>query len=399
MIIEELIPILSFWGLGLIFLKILSSLKIKLTFAEKIIYSISAISALLIIPWSIFGLQKWTIAFQLWPIILALIGLITLGAIIYKNFRQIITWLENPKQLLQSIADRFNSIDNTEKIIVLIITTLMICYTIFNLVLAFRDFDAIWMYIPDAMWYYRINYIPQLNPLNFRLSTKEPFVSLLFAYALYITGSLNIKLLPILFIIGWFLTVYVFIHKIWHNATKALMGVLLFLLSPFVYYIFNFWVYYQEIYVSFFYAVTLLALFSYLRIDDGLDEIAKKRIEIFYLCMGSLAFALTLLAKLSGWSLIFIIILIYPLSTKGKIVQTILLVGITVFLFFKVSITYYIGIGIFLILYGLLMLVILWKSGSNETERTSKNWLALRRLSACWICKARSSAEICPKCR
>ena len=202
MIIEELIPILSFIGLGLIFLKAISSLKINLSFSEKIVYAITTVSALLIIPWSIFGLQKWKIAFQLWPLILALAGTITLGISVYKNYKRIIPLLENPKVSAKSLFEKANNIDSNGKVVLLIITILVLCYTVFNLVLAFRDFDAIWMYIPDAMWYYRVNYIPQLNPLNFRLSTKEPFVSLLFTYALYITGSLNIKLFPILFIIG-----------------------------------------------------------------------------------------------------------------------------------------------------------------------------------------------------
>ena len=229
MIIEEIIPLLPIIGFGLIFSKILKILDIKLSIAEKIIYSLVFFSSLLIIPWSVAGLQKYTIFFQLWPIIFGLIGIIVVGIQFYRNYGKIILWLENPKPVLSYLSNKIGGFKSSNAIILLIISLLFIGYTLFNLILPFRDFDAIWMYIPDAMWYYRTNYIPQFDPLNFRLSTKEPFVSLFFTFSLYLTGSLNIKFIPMLFIIGWSLTVYVFIEKIWKDLNKSLVGVLLFL--------------------------------------------------------------------------------------------------------------------------------------------------------------------------
>lgn len=354
-------PIISLIGLGLAYSKLLARVKINLSVPEKIVYLILLVSAILVIPWSFAGLHKWTVFFQLWPLLLASLGLFILGIEIYRNFRLVILYLEKLNTTPDYLTEKMYEFGTANTILLGSIIVLLGSYTIFNMILPLRDFDAIWMYIPDAIWYYRMNYIPQLNPLNFNLSTKEPFVSLLFTYSLYITGSLNISLLPSLFVIGWSLTVYIFIDKIWHNRTKALMGVMLFLITPFMYYIFNFWVYYQEIYVSFFYAVTLLAVYSFFKIPDDINDQVKKRMELFYLLMGSLAFALSLLAKLSGWSLLFIIILVYPFSKKTRVLPTLLLVLVGLFLSIKVSITYYVGIGIAIVLYCLLLIYLIWQ--------------------------------------
>ncbi len=381
MIIENLIPVISLIGLGLIFSKVLVYLNIKLTLAEQIIYAIVISSALLFIPWSFFGLHKWKILFQLWPLILATMGLIFIGIEIYTYFKYFIVHIERIKDTKDFLLEKIYEFGISNTVILGVIIVLLSSYTIFNLILPFRDFDAIWMYIPDAMWYYRLNYIPQLNPLNFRLSTKEPVVSLLFTFSLYTTGSLTIKLFPTLFVIGWSLTVYVFIDKIWHNTTKALMGMLLFIISPFMYYIFNFWVYYQEIYVSFFYAVTLVALYSLFTIPEHVADINRSKLELFYVFIGSCAFALSLLAKLSGWSLLFIVMLVYPFSKKGKIPQSILLVAITGFLVIKASVTYYIGIGIFVAFYCIVLLYLMWKPLEKKEGQLytndKNNWIGL----------------------
>ena len=381
MIIDEIIPLLPIIGFGLVFLKILSKLKIILSLPEKIIYSIVIFSSILVIPLAIFGIQKFTIGFQLWPLFLALFGILALGILVYQNYKFIIPWLENPSSNIKNLLDKIGGFSSTNIIILLIILSLLFCFTIFNLILPFRDFDAIWMYIPDAMWYYRSNYIPQFDPLNFRLSTKEPFVSLLFTFSLYVTGSLSIKLIPILFIIGWSLTVFVFIDKIWHDLTKSLMGVLLFLISPFMYYILNFWVYYQEIYVSFFYSVTLLAIFSFFQIQMNLEFPNKKRMETFYLFFSSISFALSLLSKLSGWSLLILILLIYPFSKKSKIIQSGILFLLTLFLFFKSSIDFYLGIGIVILIFFLVIMSLLWKplSSSESSIYSVKktSWIGL----------------------
>lgn len=368
MIIEEIIPLLPIIGFELIFSKILKILDIKLSIAEKIIYSLVFFSSLLIIPWSVAGLQKYTIFFQLWPIIFGLIGIIVVGIQFYRNYGKIILWLENPKPVLSDLSNKIGGFKSSNAIILLIISLLFIGYTLFNLILPFRDFDAIWMYIPDAMWYYRTNYIPQFDPLNFRLSTKEPFVCLVFTFSLYLTGSLNIKFIPMLFIIGWSLTVYVFIEKIWKDLNKSLVGVLLFLVSPFIYYIMNFWVYYQEIYVSFFYSVSLLAIFSFFQSEQLTNLKEKNKLQAFYIVLGSFSLALSLLSKLSGWSLLFIVILIYPFSKKSRIMQTVLIAFISIFLIVKVSIDYYVGIGIIILAYSGLIIGLIWKHRDSDNQ-------------------------------
>lgn len=371
MIIEELIPCISLIGLGLFLFKILSKNDSDFLFAEKIIYIIVLFSAIIIIPWSYFGIHKIIILFQLWPLVLALLGMLYLGVLLYQHYKKIIPFLEQANDSKNILLTKIHTYSLTKQIFIysFIVGALLFIYTIFNLILSFRDFDAIWMYIPDAMWYYRMNYIPALNPLNFRVSTKEPFVSLLFSYTLYTTGSLNIKLLPILFVVGWSLTVYVFIQKIWSNQSKAFMGTILFILSPFLYYIFTFWVYYQEIYVSFFYSVTLLSLYNLLQYYNKPDQYRNEKIKYFYILIGILSFALSLLSKLSGWSLLFVILVIYPFPKKLKFVQSTIIGVFTLFLFFKVSTTYFIGLGLVLIFYYLVILYLLWKK-PNQTDHT-----------------------------
>ena len=86
--------------------------------------------------------------------------------------------------------------------------------------------------------------------------------TLFFTQALYSTGQLYIQLIPVLFFIGWILINYSFVIKIWKIENKALFSVLLFLVIPFTFYIINFWAYYQEIFIGFFYSATILCLFN-----------------------------------------------------------------------------------------------------------------------------------------
>ena len=368
MIIEEFIPILSMIGFGLFILKFFQFKGFRFSLPEQIIYILTLFCSIYIIPMAFFGSHAQIFFFQTWPLLLGLIGLLYSGFFIYGNYKKVIIYLE-PLGTKDKLKNWFSLFKTKNGIIISVIVLLILFFTIFNLILPFRDFDAIWMYIPDAMWYYRVNYIPDFNLLNFRLSTKEPLISLLFTYSLYTTGDLNIKLLPIFFIIGWSATIYVFAQKLWDDTTKSCLAVLLFLVSPFMYYIINFWVYYQEIYVSFFYSVTLLCIYNLsCNQKNQLDKITAKGKELFYILIGSLSFALTLLSKLSGWSLIFVILLVVPLSKYQKLLQSLMIVGLSIFLALKVSVDYYFGVGLAILLYSCFILYLLWRKTTIYEE-------------------------------
>ncbi|MHA2365199.1 MAG: hypothetical protein ACXAC7_14665, partial [Candidatus Hodarchaeales archaeon] len=375
MLFEVLLPCLTIFGIGITVLSIIQKLT-NISFFTQIevfVFSIIIGSGIIIIPMAFFGLEQNKIFFQTWPLFLGFIGSIGLFTLFYSKFKIFIINLES---ISSSFQDKFywkNKFSKDKHQIIIIILICFLCLDIifYQLFLPIRGYDALWMYIPESLWYYQTDYIPIFDLMNFRPITKEPAHILLFSYSFYTTGNLSIQLLPALFLLGWAGIIYAFTLRLWQNQTKATFSVLLFLVSPFINWLVNFWAYYQDIFLGFFFSGAIYCVFVLCYFENTSGE------RIFYLCLGGLTTALTFLAKLSGWTLLVIIIIILPFEKKKRIIPSTVLVGTGIFLVLRATGNVHWGIGLAIVWLICLLLFILWRSNPAKSHNLGYGLLIL----------------------
>lgn len=252
----------------------------------------------------------------------------------------------NSLNLMQSSAKSHDSIFR------LLIFLIVLSYTIINLVLPERGWDALHFYFPNALYYFYSDDIPTaFNPLNFIPAFKPPTNVLLLTYGFYVSKSFAAQLIPILFIIGM---VFLCIHlaeQLHQSSTVGLLSALLVLTSPLMYTLGREYIYYQELSLTFFFGVSIIYLLKYLNAN-------KTREKWYYGSIISVSLAVTVLSKISGITIFFVLITTFPLfSKKFDIYMKTLLFGfLSYFLFNKVARRTYIGTGIVVILIVLVIL-------------------------------------------
>jgi len=366
MLVEIILPMVTIFGTGLTLFSILQRLFRVSTIhpLETFLFSLLIGTGIIIIPMAFFGLQNNTFFFKSWPVLLALIGSIGSFTLFYLRFKYILANLETISDRIKFtfVKSYKNQHLSTQLLLFSLICFLIIDYILYQLFLPIRGYDALWAYIPESLWYWRTNHIPVLNLLNFRPSSKEPAHILLFSYSLYTTGELSIQFLPILFLLGWVAIIYLFTIRMWQNQIKALFAVLLFLVTPFMNWLVNFWAYYQDIYLAFYFSAALYCVFAITQFDES----HKK--AIFYTFLGGLSVCLALLSKLSGWVLLLVILLVIPFKNRQRIIPSVLVLTIGFFLFLRAISTVYWGLGIVILGYMLLIIIILWRSNPHIYE-------------------------------
>lgn len=368
MVIAALIPCVLLVGLGLVLTKGAQAiLKIELDWKEQLIIALTAGSGLLIIPWAFIGIQGEQELFKTWPVVMGLIGGVGLVVVLYKDIRVVLGKLGGGKE--QEMVTKEKS--RARVMLIVVIAFLIGDLLFYQLLLPLRGYDAVWMYLPDALWYYQMDYIPMFNILNFRPSVKEPANTLLFTFALYTTQELSVELIPVLFMVVWGLVGYTWVYQISKDQVKALFTMALFLVSPFTNWMINFFPYYQDIYVGFYFTVAM-----YFTYKLGYQELGTRE-EVLYTVLAGVAVALALLAKLSGWTLLFVMVVAFPLVGKRKLVQLVVLWGVGLFLALKATTTVYWGMGVVvLVITGMLT----WLVRENRTESRARLWVLVGSL-------------------
>jgi hypothetical protein len=179
---------------------------------------------------------------------------------------------------------------------------------LFNFLLPqLRGFDAFWRYFPESLVYYQLNRIPLVNYLNFRPITYEPVNTLIYAFSYYLTNEQNLIFIPALFFIALIVLVYDISLYYFKEKRKAYISIILFCSLPLIHWLIEYWVFYQELYIVYFFTLSIFCLIKYLSSRDQI-----------YLLLSSITLTLTLLSKISGWVILPIFLFIIPFGKYDK---------------------------------------------------------------------------------
>ena len=179
----------------------------------------------------------------------------------------------------------------------------------------FRGFDALWRYFPESLVYYQLNRIPLINYLDFRPITYEPVNTLLYTFTYYLTNDQNLIFIPPLFFVALLFLIYSIADFYFKDRKKAIISIILFCCVPVIYWMVQYWLYYQELYITYFFTVAVfyfIKYFSSMNISD--------------IILSSIGLSLAILSKTSGWVLLPIILLLIPFGKYDKKVKTFLLI-------------------------------------------------------------------------
>ena len=129
-------------------------------------------------------------------------------------------------------------------------------YLFIQIILPLRGFDALYYYLPETEIFYQSNRITEYNYLSFQPVIKSPLNVLLYVYFLYTTGSYEIHLVPFIFLLGIVFVVYDFAIEFFQDESIAQTSVIITLTLPFIYWLLNYWAFYQDLYLCFFFSLT-----------------------------------------------------------------------------------------------------------------------------------------------
>jgi hypothetical protein len=263
------------------------------------------------------------IDFQGWCLIYFSIGLIV--TIIFGYFLL--------KKILANLEHQQFALDTFKEYRFILLSSLLTTYFILELILPPRGFDALYYYFPEAKTFYQAGRITEINYLSFLPVAKSPLNVLLYVYAYYITGELSIQLIPFLFLLGLVFLIYDFSLELFDNHSIAFTAAIFTLTLPFVYWLMNYWAFYQDLYLCYFFSVT-----CYFSLKWYKSPLCLK----FGLFMG-LGLVTSLLTKITAWILPIILVLWLPTGLRGKKVRVVLILVLTLFLCGQAATKIFIG--------------------------------------------------------
>ncbi|MFQ5978864.1 MAG: hypothetical protein ACE5OZ_12115 [Candidatus Heimdallarchaeota archaeon] len=224
-------------------------------------------------------------------------------------------------------------------------------------------FDAIDQYLPAAQAFVQTNSIPKVNPLNGAPTFRQPGLPLMYAYVLYVTGQNSYQFIPFLALISLVILAYKFGELLFESSRAGWLSALFVLAMPLTRSLMTRWAYYQDIHEAFFFSAAIYFFFLAIRQQQGL-----------YSVMSGLGVILAFLTKLSGITLLLILILLIPSGKVGSKVKTLLLISVALFLAVKAMISIYIGFALVIILISSIIFLII---RFNSEERISRKIVAM----------------------
>ncbi len=246
-----------------------------------------------------------------------------------------------------------------KRVLVYIIATIITAITVFNFIMPTRGWDTLHFYLPNAKYFYTSDEIPAApNFLNFLPAFKPPLNTLLLTYDLYLTTDFDAQLFPITYIIGILSLIYLFGKEIGFGDKFSLLVILHLITLPAFYMTFREYMYYQELPLTFFYSGTIFFFYKGRNLlKEGLQVKAR-----YYFVIGSIAAALAVASKISGFTIFLAVLLLFPIFGMRKfnlIIKIPVVLGFTTFLVIKGIATNYVGTVVFVALLGLLLLYLL----------------------------------------
>lgn len=247
---------------------------------------------------------------------------------------------------------------------ILLIGFLLLDYFVLELILPLRGFDALYYYFPEAEVFSRAGRITEFNYLSFLPVVKSPLQVLLFVYSIYATDNYSFHLIPFLFLLGLVLLNYDFSLELFNNKAIAYSAAIFTLVLPFIYWMMNYWAFYQDLYLCYFFSLTCYFSLKWYKSP------ANSNLGL-YISMGVI---LSLFTKITGWILPIILILWLPTELRGRIIRLGILIILGLFLSFQAATRIFIGVSLPIFISFLLAayLILKEKSSSPSTRKITQ---------------------------
>ncbi|MFW9990524.1 MAG: hypothetical protein ACFFD4_00550 [Candidatus Odinarchaeota archaeon] len=345
---------------------IVSLLGIKMRFdsREQFLYSILIGTVILVLVpflWSL--LRKIT---RIIPLVFFISAVLT-GISLYTLTRKMIHhFASESTKVAPENTNRWS-----ERVLLVSVAGLLAGILFLQVTLPLRGYDATWMYFTSAYVIYLQDSIPLVNYLTFQPLFKEPALLLLYADSIYLTSDYSLIALPFLFTCGNAVIVYRLMEEFTEKQQLRLFAVLIYLIMPFTKWLVDNWAYYQDLYLEFFFGLTV---FLFLKLMSE-----EQKTKMFaYTVMTGLAFALSLLMKINGLSLVAVLLLLSPLPRKvEKHARSMLVVLFAIIFWLFAATKIFIGLGLPVAVYAVIILFSGVRYYSNALDR----WKAASSLS------------------
>ena len=254
--------------------------------------------------------------------------------------------LKGLENLTEYLAERQGVVDIDISWYHIVFAGLAVNTIILQSILPLRGWDALQFYLPNAFYFNLADSLgPGVNGLTFFPLFKAPVNSLLQSYTIYFTTKMDISLVPSIFFISSAILVLNILGKLGMSKEIQYSAASLYLASPFVYIHILEFAYYQDPVLGFYYA---LAIYYILSSDFTLQDI---------LIIG-LSSSMAILSKISGFTILLVILLLYLASLRQKIPYYLLVTTLFAFLIVKTLSSAYLDYLFFLIpIYGLMLVL------------------------------------------
>lgn len=236
-------------------------------------------------------------------------------------------------KILSQLADQELDLNTIKDYRLGLISFLLIDYLILELILPLRGFDALYYYLPEAEVFYQAGRITEVNYLSFLPVVKSPLNVLLYVYSYYVTGDLSIQLLPFIFLLGIVFLIYDFSIELFNNRNIGLIAAIFTLTLPFTYWLMNYWAFYQDLYLCYFFSITCYFSLKWYKNPPDIS---------LGLFMG-IGIISSLLTKINAWVLPIILVLWFPTGSRGKKIRIAFLPILGVFLCTQAATRTFIG--------------------------------------------------------
>lgn len=290
------------------------------------------------------------ISFRGWCLVYFLVGLLIIIITLYFLLRKILLRLEYFQFDLDIIKDHR----------IALLGFLLLDYLILELILPLRGFDALYYYFPETEVFFLAGRITEINYLSFLPVSKSPLNVLLYVYSYYVTGNMFFQLIPFLFLLGLVLVIYDFSIELFHEKQLAYIACIFTLCLPLIYWLMNYYAFYQDLYLCYFFSVTCYFALKWYK---------SPRITLgFFMVIGII---ISLLTKITGWILPIILVLWHPTDLKGKIPRLVILILLGTFLCAQAATRIFVGVTIPIIIsLGIVAFLIIKENQTAHTKET-----------------------------
>ncbi len=241
------------------------------------------------------------------------------------------------------LSTRKKLLKSMEVLFISVIIVMLLGYIIQASIYPLRGWDFLHFYLPNSFRIFVTGQLVKINEFNFLPQFKPPLNVFLYAYGFFVTQSEMINYIPILFLLGSTYLCYKIARLEELSKKTSIIASVAFLATPFTYFLVYEFQYYQEVFVLFF---TAAAYYGLRRIQKSKTTKSK----LFYALVASTALTGCVLSKISGYILLLVIFISIPSDKVGKILRSVIILGLSVQLVRKSIFEVYIGTGIFIAL-------------------------------------------------